>query len=519
MPVKTDAQRINTIKKILNILYNYKPKKTQQEMLKRHKGSQNNQKFAITGKEIHDAQNGFSCGHVAKAFAYENSLLPEDEQLDIKIMSSTRPDAFIDSMYTHTLPCVKMADGNYYAIDPQVKNSDLPMIKTPVIVGNKIKHILPSMAEYPEYTIMALVDWTDERLYDFNKFAKMSSYRSKETQKIISEIETILKYTANNKEQFYTFCDEMIKQKPDIAKRMHVVVIEQKDTKNHVIEPLCRIALELETADGQKQMCYFAPNGSYAELKKMDEDDKILWKLQLSKYVNLYNNIDKTEEYLLKNSKIKELSKKEPENIPDDNTILSVEEIRKDVSTLARILIRGYVGWPYHDMTTKIAVLDMLKNIYDKDQEMTIEKFKRNIGYIPRLIPDNHLRIAFSRPRFRQPFVGENYAVDPKVAFRQINDTAIVALKTLSNNNLSKDEWFLLRNLTKWAKAHLPTSNALIVDLRGNGGGNDGPTNEFAKYLCGGVTNYPAIQEWVRTNKTANDIAQKGKLRDIRKKT
>ncbi len=518
MQKKTDAERIETIKKILNILHNYKSNKSEQEMLNKHNGDYNDKLFAITGKEIHDAQHAFSCGHWAKVFVYENSLLPRNDQLDIKIMVSTHPDHLIDSYATHTLPCVKMADGNYYAIDPQFRRPKIPMIDTPIVVDSKIKHILPGMDGYPEYKIMALVDWKDERLYDFNKFTKMASERSKKTQNIISEIDKMLKFTVRSKRQFYIFCDEMIKQKPEIAKQMRVAVIEQKDNENHVIEPLNRIVIALETADGQKQTCYFAPIGDYAKLLNVDTNHKILRQMSLARYLELYNNMDKTEEYLLKNSSIDDLITKTPKTRQNVNTILSKQEIRKDISTLARILIRGYVGWPYHHPTTQIAVLDLLKDLYDNAQEMSIKELQNKIKQIPNLIPDNHLCIVNTRNRFRQPFFGENIANNPFVFVTRTksNGLAIVAANTLNFNKLESKEKRLLNRLNVWGKDFLPESNALIIDLRGNRGGNSGPTDNFASYLCGGVINYPTIREFVRTTPEANKITPIKKLKEIK---
>ena len=83
---------------------------------------------------------------------------------------------------------------------------------------------------------------------------------------------------------------------------MRVVVIECKDIENHVIEPLNRIVIELETTNGQKQMCYFSLNGDNALLNNVDDNHKIVWKMPLARYLKLYDNIDKTEEHLLKNA-------------------------------------------------------------------------------------------------------------------------------------------------------------------------------------------------------------------------
>ena len=312
MPKMIDDKRIKIIKKILSILHNYKPNKSRKEMLDMHRGSHDDKLFAITGKEIHDAQRGFSCEHVAKAFVYENSLLPKDEQLDIKIMVSTHPDHLIDSMANHTLPCIRMGDYNYYAIDPQVRDVDLPMIKTPIKVGGTIKHIIGGLKNEPKYKIMALLDWTDERLYSFNKFTKMASDRSNKTKKIIEQIESVLKSTLSSKRQEFIFREEALKQIPDIATKMKVAIIEHKDAVNHIIKPLQRIVLELETKDGQKQQCCFAPRGNYLVLTNIDAEHKILWQKPLVEYVKLYDSIDNMEKRLLENSTVEDLNTKKP---------------------------------------------------------------------------------------------------------------------------------------------------------------------------------------------------------------
>ena len=536
----TDDKRIKIIKKILNILHNYKPNTSLQKMMDVHKGSYNDKLFAITGKEIHDAQHAVTCGHWAKAFAYENSLLPKDEQLDIKTMVSTHPDHLIDSLSNHTLPCVKMDDGSYYAIDPQVRDVDLPMIQTPIKVGATIKHIIGGLKNEPEYKIMALIDWTDKRLYNFDTFTKMASERNEKTKEIVAEIEDVLKSTLSSKRQEYIFREEALKRIPNIAKKMKVAVIESDERQEHIIEPVHRIVLELENKDGRKQQCAFAPCGNYAVFKNIDDRHKILWQKPLAEYVKLYDSIDDMEKRLLKNSTVEDLNTKKPEHkIQNDNIlsrilskilskkpnnkllskILSKEQIKKDISVLARILIRAYVGWPKHDEETKVAVLDTLLQIYNAPTEMTVKEFWDKIKQIPSLIPDNHLQIVNGRPRYNQNFVGKNIASENKVNVLLTKATkdniAIAGIQTLNYEKLSQNERHTLRRLPVWAKDYLPKSSALIVDLRGNSGGDDTPTNALATYLCGDVRNDPAETEYVRTTKDSIKITPKNKLDGI----
>ena len=61
--------------------------------------------FAISGKDTYESGHQWSCGTEAKTFCYLNSILPKDEQLEVKIMISTHPNHLIDSMANHTLPC------------------------------------------------------------------------------------------------------------------------------------------------------------------------------------------------------------------------------------------------------------------------------------------------------------------------------------------------------------------------------------------------------------------------------
>jgi len=234
----TDEQRIKSIKKILERL-NQKPNvpaglsKEEYEKYKRdvlfnitdkypginENSNEHERFFAITGKDIVESGFQWSCGTLAKAFCYLNSQLPKSERLDVKIMISTHHDHFIDSMANHTLPCVKMGDGKYYAIEPggklienrprHPKFPDIPFILSDIAVGKTIYHIKERTAGIP-YKIAAVMSYHDyeKNMSDFGNFLRTASIRDKRTKTIVAAIETILKQInhGNSVGNPYAFC-------------------------------------------------------------------------------------------------------------------------------------------------------------------------------------------------------------------------------------------------------------------------------------------------------------------------
>lgn len=124
-------------------------------------------KFGLTGEEIHNYRFICSCGTAAEAFKYENSLLSDDEKLadtDLKFINSTRWDKLHDGLSGHTLPCIKLNDGEYYAIDPQLPNNEPEFILSKLQVGDNIYHLLSGMTNTP-YMITNIGD-TNYRNWD-----------------------------------------------------------------------------------------------------------------------------------------------------------------------------------------------------------------------------------------------------------------------------------------------------------------------------------------------------------------
>ena len=209
--------------------------------------------FRLTGKDIVENGVSRSCGHAAKAFCYINSQLPKDRRLDVAIMISVRSDHLIDAMECHTLPCVKMSDGKYHALDPQVKmtksNPNVPFISGEIKKGNIIHHILPAIVaegNFP-YKITKVLSWEEyeAKLSDFSKFLDVASERKGKVKLICGTIKSVLlqrnfsKYE-NEFQQVYEFCNEIK------TKKLPIKVFVYKGTKGNSNKRIVFANLELE---------------------------------------------------------------------------------------------------------------------------------------------------------------------------------------------------------------------------------------------------------------------------------
>ena len=231
----TDAERIESIKKILQKQRHPAHRDAGDKadvLIKRTKNYPNitaksadfERFFAINGKDVYESGYQWSCGTEAKTFCYLNSTLPENEQLDVQIMISTHPDHLIDSMANHTLPCVKMGDGKWYALEPtkvaenrvrHPKYPDMPFIMDEIKIGKQIHHIKKGMVERNEkpYEITAIMPWAEyeAKCSDFGTFLKYGSKRDKKTKNIVATIETVLQQINSDGKtgDIYTFCTLM----------------------------------------------------------------------------------------------------------------------------------------------------------------------------------------------------------------------------------------------------------------------------------------------------------------------
>ncbi len=221
-------------------------------------------------------------------------------------------------------------------------------------------------------------------------------------------------------------------------------------------------------------------------------------------------SIKKLEEYLLKDSSLEDMHGKQ--HLPkkqNPKKTLTADEVRHDISVLARYLIRVYVGWPVHNSIVKRRVLTRLIKAYDSAEDMTAGEFFDLIKGVIEPIPDNHITIKFNgycvhmtiKTRTHKN-VGKNIAGKFTVKGIMLdNNIAAIGFTGMHKT----DEFHEV--IKAFQKNVLPKSNALIIDLRGNGGGNSFYSDQFTDFLCG--TRISSMKKtYVRTTPEARKILQ-----------
>ena len=220
-------------------------------------------------------------------------------------------------------------------------------------------------------------------------------------------------------------------------------------------------------------------------------------------------SIKEMEDFLLKNSTVEDIKTADREHLvtPDFAQIMTADEVRHDISVLARIIIRGYVGWPVHNDIIKRKVLVYLMKLYKSAHDMRVDQFADSITKVTTYIPDNHLTIAGARiTTKRKPIdVGKNVGGD-NIFYSELREdgVAVIAFPKMFCDEKVKE----LKDA--FIKEYLDKSSALIIDLRGNGGGSSRYSDELAKYLCGTYIDN-AKQTFVRTTPEAQKIQEEYK--------
>ena len=178
--------------------------------------------------------------------------------------------------------------------------------------------------------------------------------------------------------------------------------------------------------------------------------------------------------------------------LPADTTqdaarTLTAAAVRHDVSTFARCLINVYGGWPFYDVFEKRKILTRLKKIYDTAEGITAMDLFTELGNIIADMPDEHIILQFGKKRAKTKLghkkvnVGKNKAGDLPLRMEPQGKTLLIAVGSVATNLIER---YFQPSQTK-AEAMINDSDALIVDLRGNGGGDGRPLSWLAYRLYG----------------------------------
>lgn len=193
-----------------------------------------------------------------------------------------------------------------------------------------------------------------------------------------------------------------------------------------------------------------------------------------------------------------------PEQVADK--VLSADDVRHDTSVLARILIRAWVGWPFMKQLPKRKILKELLHIYNNAQSMTTLEYFRLLGPVFDNIPDHHTSLSldgydrlYTRLGHAPVNVGKNIASEAnnKISVSMRPDK--IAVCGIQSCIRSPEFESVIQQLIT---EYLPQSNAVIVDLRGNGGGSSTYTDQLAYELCGGKVR-SSVTDYIRNTPEA----------------
>jgi Peptidase family S41 len=196
-------------------------------------------------------------------------------------------------------------------------------------------------------------------------------------------------------------------------------------------------------------------------------------------------------------------------------TQLSRKMIKEDVSFLVYALESGYGGRKFVPQETFTSAMDDLRKI---SEQMNSEQLKDRIDAILLRIPDNHLRAKLNGKSSTlrlasadKGTVGKNAISDPKQIWEVRLDrkgNLKVLFISITAFRSSKDPVWI--GFIDQVKKGLKASDLLVLDLRGNGGGDDWIGYELAKLLHGNAINNPSSRQYISQTPQTLAIAANG---------
>ena len=135
-----------------------------------------NLRFALTGDNIMKYRFFTSCANAADAFLAVNKTLPEPiPEKDIRILNSTHFDHLLDGKSGHVIPCIKMPDGTWFAVEPQrTANGHFGFFipEKELAAGNKVFHLVGQ--RHQPYMITLIGD-ANSIFHNHNEFLTQAS--------------------------------------------------------------------------------------------------------------------------------------------------------------------------------------------------------------------------------------------------------------------------------------------------------------------------------------------------------
>jgi hypothetical protein len=169
--------------------------------------------------------------------------------------------------------------------------------------------------------------------------------------------------------------------------------------------------------------------------------------------------------------------------------LLNQQEVLEDIEILIETIQRGYGGWKTFKGTLEGEIFPQLRQLKGRSTEALCQE----IGLLLDKIKDNHLSVRFagsskkcSGAPERQGRVGANIQTDktlPWGYFEREAGSRKVAVVSIVRGALDTSEGW--KGFLERAREIYAGATALIIDLRGNDGGDDTKLEQFARIFYG----------------------------------
>lgn len=191
--------------------------------------------------------------------------------------------------------------------------------------------------------------------------------------------------------------------------------------------------------------------------------------------------------------------------------ILSENELKYDISQILHALNSAYSG-RYHLPNTEYA--NLIKNISSINTAQNVADFCAKVDGYMDSVSDNHLSAKFNNKPChkgtlnRDGQVGKNFYKEKKdipwsVKISNRKNSKALLISIVSFPKSTSPVW---NKFIETVKNELPKSDFVILDMRGNGGGDDSKGFALATLLAGAELKKPYAKQWNNPSPEAQQL-------------
>jgi hypothetical protein len=173
---------------------------------------------------------------------------------------------------------------------------------------------------------------------------------------------------------------------------------------------------------------------------------------------------------------------------------LSKSEVAEDVSFFLYVMKNGYGGRKY---VPKNKFEKAMKNIKGIGGPLASEDLKNKIDRFLLEIPDNHLKARLNGDSSPERKVGVNRNHTPKIWEVKTEKIKSKKLLYISIKKFPSHKDRVWKGFIESVKSKVNLTDMAIIDLRGNGGGDDTKGMELSEVFFGGVSGDPIEKQYI----------------------